>query len=460
MESTPNSPVPMWVYANPCQHVIVPPPRKFEVNNSCYQSIEDFFFYYENYAAYRYGFNKYVWLQILPEFLEGFVKEVVLEQGLGVNVEYETVKAKVVVLTTQRGDVEQWQRSFLSAPRDASEPISVFVSRLESQVASFPLMPGAMRRGLVRERLLRLLPADVTEYLRANLGSFEEVSSLELAELVRLYETSVGAQPERVEPPPPQETVGGVLSKNSEGVTPHPTRNLQDTSRVEKSVPPSVKIDPSRAGSVNNKSLGRKLPSQPCGDVTTNSRELTPPRNLSESRRSGRRPRCWVCRSRWHLKENCPARHRRRLASKSIATGANAIPIQAVAGVCSAPAQQMRSDSVGGDSLRHMFWDAATECNRSLTPLPVSGFSASGEALVAPETSTPLRGVTMNWEHSGSQAFSEQESVSCDSSACADKLEVMPTEIRALDWSYMSDDGFTFPEFKDYLTLSPLEGIC
>ena len=458
MEPNFNGPTPVWVYSNACHHFTVPPPRQYAINNSYYQGIEDFFFYYENYAAYRYGFNKYVWLQMLPEFLGGFVKEVVLEQGLGINVDYESVKAKVVLLAKQQVDTERWKLNFLNFPRDASEPISVFVDRLEGQVASYPGMSGDMRRGLVRERLLRLLPSGVTEYLQANSISFEEVSSLELAELVQLYETSVKEKTERAEPPPPQSPIEGVSFNNSKGLITYSTKNISPTCQVDKSVQAKGCREPGGADFGGNKSTGRKVLNQSCGHATSN--ELTPPRTFSRSHRSWRRPRCWVCRSRWHFRVNCPSQHRRRLASRSVATGANATPIRAVVDVCSAPTQPKRSNSVGEDSLRNMFWDMASESNLTLPAPSDSRLSAGGEYLAAPETSTPRRGVTVNRKYSESKVFDVQKFGSSFSSAGNDDPEVMPAESRAFDWSYISDGGFIFPEFKDYLQISPLVGIC
>ena len=425
MEPNSNGPTPVWVYSNACHHFTVPPPRKYEANNSSYHSIEDFFFYYENYAAYQYGVNRYVWLQILPEFLGGFVKEVVLEHGLGVNVDYERVKAKVVVLAKHPTDIEQWQHNFLNLSRDASEPVTSFVGRLEIKVASFPGMPDSMRRGLVRERLLRLLPDNVIEYLRATLGTLEEVATLELAQLVQLYETSGGRQPEWAEPSLGEPNIVGVSTYDPEGVIPPLAEKSAPIWREEKPAPHSANI--------------------PLGQATGPHRSL-------------RRPRCWVCRSRRHLRVDCPTQKRSRLVSRATVTGANAIPVPVVSNASPTPEHPRRPTSVGGDSIVNLFRDSCAESNRTLTPLAVGRLSR--EALSVPGTSTPIRSVAGGLEHTGTDTPRERDSNSVSSSADNGKIGAMLTENSVLDWSYCSDWGFSFPNFKDYLQISLIEGTC
>ena len=75
--------------------ICVPPPPIYNAERCRYHSIDDFFIYFEAYAEHIYGSNRMAWLQILPDFLMGELKQIVLAHGLGSLVDYSAVKPAV-----------------------------------------------------------------------------------------------------------------------------------------------------------------------------------------------------------------------------------------------------------------------------------------------------------------------------------------------------------------------------
>ena len=67
----------------------VPPPKICDSSN---YEVVDFFFFFERFATAVYGQDKVSWLQVLPEFLAGNLREIVDSFGINRYYTYDHVK--------------------------------------------------------------------------------------------------------------------------------------------------------------------------------------------------------------------------------------------------------------------------------------------------------------------------------------------------------------------------------
>ena len=75
--------------------VLVPPPKVFS-DSSMYHSIQDFLHFFEKYCEVTYGEDQSSWLQVLPDFLAGRSKSIVMSFGISRFLEYGSVKARLI----------------------------------------------------------------------------------------------------------------------------------------------------------------------------------------------------------------------------------------------------------------------------------------------------------------------------------------------------------------------------
>ena len=66
----------------------IPPPNIF---SSSHGSIDDFLVLFERYCVSIYGEDRLSWLQVLPSYLEGEARNIVLAFGLDRNIDYAMV---------------------------------------------------------------------------------------------------------------------------------------------------------------------------------------------------------------------------------------------------------------------------------------------------------------------------------------------------------------------------------
>ena len=107
----------------------VPPPEIY--NENMYGGIEDLFFIFEKFCLSVYGDDEPSWLQVLPSFLIGEPKQIVLSFGLGRNVDYRRVRDGLVWKLDQSGLQDRNYQAFRDATKSSSESFSCNSIRLE-----------------------------------------------------------------------------------------------------------------------------------------------------------------------------------------------------------------------------------------------------------------------------------------------------------------------------------------
>ena len=102
----------------------VPPPVVFSVD--IYGTIENFVSIFEGYCLSVYGNNQLSWLQVLPSFLNGEPKQIVLAFGLDANISYRMVIDRLVWELTPTGLQDQFYQSFCDTTKSSSETFSCY----------------------------------------------------------------------------------------------------------------------------------------------------------------------------------------------------------------------------------------------------------------------------------------------------------------------------------------------
>ena len=110
-------------------NIRVPPPEVFSSDR--YGTIENFVCIFERYCLSVYGDRQLSWLQVLPSFLSGEPKQIVLAFGLDANISYKTVIDRLVWELTPTGLQDQFYKSFCDATKSCSESYACYAIHLE-----------------------------------------------------------------------------------------------------------------------------------------------------------------------------------------------------------------------------------------------------------------------------------------------------------------------------------------
>ena len=137
----------------------VPPPVVF--SSDIYGTIENFLSIFERFCLSVYGDNQHSWLQVLPSFLDGEPKQIVLAFGLDVNINYKMVRDRLVWELSQTGFQNQFYQHFCEATKSSLESYSCYSIRLEVLIGRVTYLTNNVKRFLVISKFLSCLPDKV-----------------------------------------------------------------------------------------------------------------------------------------------------------------------------------------------------------------------------------------------------------------------------------------------------------
>ena len=160
----------------------VPPPEVYNCN--IYGSIEDFLFIFEKFCLSVYGDDELSWLQVLPSFLIGEPKQIVLSFGLGRNVDYRRVRDRLVWELDQSGLQDRYYHAFCEATKSSSESFSCYSIRLEVLIGRAAYLAKDIQRFLVISKFLSCLPEEILNIVVIEVANKDDVTIKELVRLV------------------------------------------------------------------------------------------------------------------------------------------------------------------------------------------------------------------------------------------------------------------------------------
>ena len=141
----------------------VPPPKICDGVN---YEVVDFYFFFERFATAVYGDDKVSWLQVLPDFLSGNLRDIVDSFGINQYYTYDQVKEIVIEhskVTSSLGGSEYFD--FFRASRREGETLLCFSIRLLNLARKTPGTTSQFRHLLVRDKLYECLPLEIRNKL-------------------------------------------------------------------------------------------------------------------------------------------------------------------------------------------------------------------------------------------------------------------------------------------------------
>ena len=133
-------------------HVKVPPPVVF--SSDIYGTIENFLSIFERYCQSVYGNNQCSWLQVLPSFLDGEPRQIVMAFGLDANISYRMVIDRLVWELAPTGLQNQFYKTFCDATRSSTESYSCYAIRLEVLIGRVAYLTKDIQQFLVISKFL------------------------------------------------------------------------------------------------------------------------------------------------------------------------------------------------------------------------------------------------------------------------------------------------------------------
>ena len=132
----------------------IPPPAIF----SGVGKIEDFFIEFERYASNTYPNDEQSYLAVLPSFLEGEPKQMVVAFGNRQGVTYKKVKDRLVSdLEDKRGLAADPYAKFFALKREPGESLKYYLIKLEAEAGSIADLPAVGAKTMVRSKLITSL---------------------------------------------------------------------------------------------------------------------------------------------------------------------------------------------------------------------------------------------------------------------------------------------------------------
>lgn len=160
----------------------IPPPNKFDKKGG--SSIKDFFTEFERYCLTIYKGDHISWLQVLPSFLEGEAKSMVLAFGSSGTVTYQIVKDRLIKEFVDNKTLGKNPiATFFSTTRIPGESLTCFSIRLEAVASKIPDCQGENKATMVKSKFISALPNAILNQLNVQLGYQD---SVDLEQIVRL----------------------------------------------------------------------------------------------------------------------------------------------------------------------------------------------------------------------------------------------------------------------------------
>ena len=160
----------------------VPPPYVF---NGSQGYIEDFIFLFERYCLSEYGEDQLSWLQVLPLFLEGEPRDIVVAFGLDSNISYNMVKERLKWELKEIGLQDRFYLQFCTATKNINESYSCFSIRLEVLLGRVSYLTSDVQRFLVISKFLSCLPQHILDKVTIEVALQSNVTIRQLVTLVK-----------------------------------------------------------------------------------------------------------------------------------------------------------------------------------------------------------------------------------------------------------------------------------
>ena len=136
-------------------HSRIVPPNNF--NGSEGSSIEYFFFLFERHCLSVYGEDQLSWLQVLPSFLEGKLRDMVVAFGLGRDINYNLVEERLIWELEDTSLQDRYYEAFCTASKGLSESESCYSICLEVLIGRCTYLTSDVERFLVISKFLTSL---------------------------------------------------------------------------------------------------------------------------------------------------------------------------------------------------------------------------------------------------------------------------------------------------------------
>ena len=170
----------------------VPPPMQYNGEFSS-TSIEDFFQNFERYAHALYQDEYRSYLQILPSYLVGEAKNIVLAFGSGPGVTYQQVKDRLIEQINSRKTIgSNKYTDFFSAKRRVGESLICYSIRLQALAAKMPNASQQTKDIMVKSKFLSSLNTATARQVDITLSNNQNPTLDQIVKLAGILESDAG----------------------------------------------------------------------------------------------------------------------------------------------------------------------------------------------------------------------------------------------------------------------------
>ena len=195
------------------QRLSKPIPAIFNGNSDAH-NVDFFFNQFEAYATSLYGNDTSVYLQILPNFLEGEPREIAL--AYGPSAEYGTVKQRIISEQNRRKSLgTNALTEFLAMQRRPGESLVVLSIRLETAVNRITHLDQNGKKVILHSKLMSLLHPEVAKRMNVHFCDKADVAMSDIInlglQLENIFMEDIPAPPLQA-PPLPANSIQAIAS--------------------------------------------------------------------------------------------------------------------------------------------------------------------------------------------------------------------------------------------------------